>query len=117
MFLKIYCRRFLMWHDETKAEYLHKNRHNPEYQKIINEISRPGYEFIAEYDSPRVIKTHLSFSLMPPSVWSNKAKVIYVARNPKDVAISYYYLCRAVQPIGFVNDFAHFWNYFENGTC
>lgn len=108
-----------MWDDETKAEYLHKHRHNPTYQDIINEISRPGYEFIAKYDSPRVIKTHLPLSLLPASVRSQKAKIIYVARNPKDVAISYYYLCRAVQPIGFVNDFARFWHYFENGasTC
>ncbi|GBN37481.1 Sulfotransferase 1 family member D1 [Araneus ventricosus] len=40
-------------------------------------MSRPGF-----------IKTHLPFNLAP---WSEEAKYIYIARNPKDCCISYYY--------------------------
>ncbi|CAG0902358.1 unnamed protein product [Darwinula stevensoni] len=40
--------------------------------------------------SPRVIKTHLPVSLLPPEVRKNK--IIYVSRNPKDSWISYYSL-------------------------
>lgn len=36
----------------------------------------------------RFIKTHLPANLLPESLWTSKAKIVYVARNPKDAAIS-----------------------------
>ncbi|KAF6199914.1 hypothetical protein GE061_006212 [Apolygus lucorum] len=47
--------------------------------------------YIAEQKSPRFIKTHLPVSLLPDQIWSVKPKIIYVTRNPKDVAVSYYH--------------------------
>jgi len=38
----------------------------------------------------RLIKTHLPLSLLPPEML-NKCRVVYVGRNPKDVAVSYYH--------------------------
>uniref|UniRef100_A0A336MSM7 CSON000681 protein n=1 Tax=Culicoides sonorensis TaxID=179676 RepID=A0A336MSM7_CULSO len=42
------------------------------------------------YDPPYHIKNHLPLGLLPHSIWTVKPKMIYVARNPKDVAISFY---------------------------
>ena len=39
--------------------------------------------------SPRVIKTHLPFEMLPPNLL-NTCKAIFVSRNPKDCAVSYY---------------------------
>ena len=43
--------------------------------------------------SPRLIKTHLPPALLPRGLIApDRPKVVYVARNPKDVAVSYYHM-------------------------
>lgn len=39
---------------------------------------------------------------------------MYVARNPKDVAVSWYYLNIGIKTQGYIGDFPTFWNYFQN---
>lgn len=50
-----------------------------------------GVEQLEKTTSPRVVKTHLPIDLLPKSFWKNHFKTIYVARNPKDVAVSFYH--------------------------
>ncbi|PNF29575.1 hypothetical protein B7P43_G01904 [Cryptotermes secundus] len=40
--------------------------------------------------SPRCIKTHLPLQMLPEQLWTVRPKIIYVARDAKDVAVSYY---------------------------
>ncbi|XP_071975647.1 sulfotransferase 1B1-like isoform X2 [Engystomops pustulosus] len=51
----------------------------------------PGSELLNSLSSPRRVKTHLPISLFPKSFWDMNCKIIYVARNPKDVAVSFYH--------------------------
>lgn len=110
-FINRFC---VFMHDKMKQKFLCEQQSSPANYNMLNAISVPGYEFIPNIDSPRFIKTHLPFSLMPPSVMNKQAKVIYVARNPKDVMVSYYYLSRSFRTTGYVNDFERFCEYFEN---
>ncbi|XP_023805141.1 sulfotransferase family cytosolic 2B member 1-like [Oryzias latipes] len=41
--------------------------------------------------SPRMLTTHFHYSMMPPSFFKAKPKVIYVMRNPKDVFTSIFH--------------------------
>ncbi|XP_077998914.1 uncharacterized protein LOC144451872 [Glandiceps talaboti] len=50
-----------------------------------------GLEFIDKIPSPRLIKTHLPYHCFPTQAIKKKCKTIYVARNPKDVAYSFYH--------------------------
>ncbi|XP_007940960.1 sulfotransferase family cytosolic 1B member 1 [Orycteropus afer afer] len=50
-----------------------------------------GIEHLERNPSPRLVKTHLPIDLLPKSFWENNCKMIYMARNAKDVAVSYYH--------------------------
>ncbi|XP_066439065.1 sulfotransferase 1 family member D1-like [Eleutherodactylus coqui] len=56
-----------------------------------------GVEQLAVAPSPRLLKTHLPIHMMPNSFWEKNAKVIYVARNAKDVAVSYFFFHQIVK--------------------
>jgi hypothetical protein len=41
--------------------------------------------------SPRFIKTHLPIQLLPDQIWTVKPKIVYVKRNCKDTAVSFFH--------------------------
>jgi len=51
--------------------------------------------------SPRVIPTHLPYRLIPKTVIEHRSKLVYVMRNPKDVAVSFYHFHRSHKLLGF----------------
>ncbi|XP_028165270.1 uncharacterized protein LOC114356358 [Ostrinia furnacalis] len=79
--------------------------------KIIENVTTPGTEFVAKLPSPRFIKSHLPFSLLPPNLLDT-AKVVYVARDPRDAAVSYYHHNKLFDFMGYTGDFKQYWEFF-----
>ena len=42
-------------------------------------------------ESPRILNSHVYFSMLPKDFFKRKCKIIYTERNPKDVAVSFYH--------------------------
>ncbi|NXY89436.1 ST2B1 Sulfotransferase, partial [Alcedo cyanopectus] len=64
----------------------------------------------------RLITTHLPARVLAPALRQSKAKVIYVARNPKDVAVSFYHFHRLAKFLPDPGSFDAFLTRFLEGT-
>ena len=133
--------RFSMFnHPEVTEEFVRMNEGDCEREKFCRDIAKPGYQIVEAIDSPRFIKSHFPLSLLPGILDSGCKvlcylhselnfhfllwvfiqtryvcwQIVYVARNPKDVAVSWYHLNRAVLTQGYIGDFHEFWEYFRN---
>ncbi|MGB3511301.1 MAG: sulfotransferase domain-containing protein [Microcoleaceae cyanobacterium] len=54
----------------------------------VPHLEEVGGDFVKNLPTPRFIKSHLNYDLIP---YNSQAKYIYVARNPFDCAVSFYY--------------------------
>ena len=79
---------------------------------LFSKRHKPIYKNLAAQTSQRFIKTHLPLKLMPRNIKEVGAKVVYVARNPKDVAVSYYNFHKAFFGFLYTGDFEAFAQYF-----
>lgn len=67
--------------------------------------------------TPRFIKTHIPMSLLKPNLLDT-AKMVYVARDPRDVAVSYYHHSKLfMNDSNFKGTFKEFWHLFYNDLC
>lgn len=67
----------------------HINKRIPFLEWSTNPIEE-HHDFEA-LPNPRILKAHLPYNIVPKSAnGDSKCKYIYVARNPKDVAVSYF---------------------------
>lgn len=64
-----------------------------EYHKSMKEAQMLEFTGVTGVDaipSPRVFNTHLRFRQLPSDMINRRSKIIYVTRNPKDMAVSRY---------------------------
>ncbi|XP_055020311.1 amine sulfotransferase-like isoform X2 [Boleophthalmus pectinirostris] len=78
------------------------------------EVRQQVQKFI-NAESPRFSLSHLLFDMMPTALGQKKGKVIYVARNPKDIVVSYYYFHKIGRILETPKSFDDFFDKFLNG--
>ncbi|XP_053689472.1 luciferin sulfotransferase-like [Sabethes cyaneus] len=77
--------------DYDTAKQINLNRRSVflEIGAIAHNLPVDSISNTASLPRPRHIKSHLPLALLPKQLWTVKPKIIYVSRNPKDVAVSY----------------------------
>ncbi|XP_026580256.1 sulfotransferase 6B1-like, partial [Pseudonaja textilis] len=73
------------------------------------------YKRMDTYPSRRVMFTHLRPDRFPPSIFKNKAKVLLLIRNPKDVAASFFHFSNNFSPYPPYDTFEEFFRAFMIG--
>lgn len=63
-----------------------------EVKRAVTSAFGNTMEKLDKESSPRIIKSHLPPNLLPVELWTVRPKIIYIARNPKDVAVSMYHM-------------------------
>ncbi|KAL7849702.1 hypothetical protein SRHO_G00190510 [Serrasalmus rhombeus] len=79
-------------------------------------LEYPGYFDYYSRASPRFFSSHLTPTLMPTGLMDKKAKIVYVARNPKDVAVSFFHFSHALKKVASPNNFEEFLQEFLAGN-
>ncbi|XP_069491681.1 sulfotransferase 2B1-like [Ambystoma mexicanum] len=78
-------------------------------QIYLRDIQRDG-------GGPRFLTTHLQYDILKPALKNSQAKVIYVTRNPKDVAVSFYHFHKIAKFLPDPGTFEEFLTTFLEGT-
>ena len=97
----------------NSLEFLTQVGKRPDHAELCRALADP-LRFLDTVEGRRVIKTHLPFEFLPPKLLET-CKVIYVARNPKDVVVSYYHHNVIIPGHGFVGNFDQFAQFFKEG--
>ena len=72
---------------------------------------------INEMPSPRIFKSHSPYHMMAGGIpHTSPAKYIYIARNPKDTAVSFYYHVSGSLPYQYSQPWEHFLRLYMSGT-
>ncbi|XP_066467100.1 amine sulfotransferase-like [Tiliqua scincoides] len=120
VFLVTYPKSGTVWTQQILSLIYHEgHRDGTENTNLIDRV--PWLEYnINKLDyislpSPRLFSTHLPYFLVPKGLRSGRPKLIYVARNPKDVLVSYYHFSKFSKKLEEVEDFDTFMDRFLEG--
>eukprot|EP00112_Aurelia_sp_Birch-Aquarium-sp1_P024360 Seg7676.2 transcript_id=Seg7676.2/GoldUCD/mRNA.D3Y31 product="Sulfotransferase family cytosolic 1B member 1" protein_id=Seg7676.2/GoldUCD/D3Y31 len=75
------------------------------------DIQANPLELIENMSPPRIIKSHLSFCLLPDALL-DKSKVVLCIRNPKDTVVSYFHHEQLIAMHGYEGNFETYFNLF-----
>ncbi|XP_067931251.1 amine sulfotransferase-like [Watersipora subatra] len=110
--MSIYKEKGLLPHDTPTAKVVSSFEIKP--PPGFQSVKQNGEDF-ESYLSPRMIATHLPWSLLPPKVKKGKVKIVLVYRNPKDTVCSAFPFLMKLRLLFPDTKFADFIQWFVDG--
>ncbi|KAM8883012.1 amine sulfotransferase-like [Synchiropus picturatus] len=120
IYLVTYPKSGTIWTQQIIISIVNFDGEKKEYANNYEEM--PWLEFLEGREpystrpSPRLFCSHLKPDLMPPGLKEKKAKMIYVMRNPKDVAVSFYHFSKIARDLETPQSFDQFLEDFLQGN-
>ncbi|KAJ6655238.1 hypothetical protein lerEdw1_005582 [Lerista edwardsae] len=110
VFIVTYPKSGTVWTQQILSLICHEgHRDGTENKNLIDRVPWLEYNVnkvdFVNRPSPRLFATHLPYFLVPKGLQNGRAKIIYVARNPKDVLVSYYYFSKFATTLEEIEDF------------
>ncbi|KAM6323448.1 amine sulfotransferase-like [Aegotheles albertisi] len=120
IFIATYPKSGTVWTQNIVSLIMHEGHRNgtenmvtmdriPSLEHNINNMD------YASLPLPRIFATHLPYYLVPRDLRNKRGRVIYVARNPKDVMTSYYHFSKYSTTLEEIPDFNLFMERFLAG--
>uniref|UniRef100_A0A6E8WBN7 Sulfotransferase domain-containing protein n=1 Tax=Anopheles coluzzii TaxID=1518534 RepID=A0A6E8WBN7_ANOCL len=88
----------MLWLLDNALDYQRAAEINLIHRSIFIEFSAlvPGFDqntiaLVEQMQRPRHIKSHLPMALLPQQLWTVRPRIVYCARNPKDMVTSFYH--------------------------
>ena len=72
----------------------------PNYIRVPYLEDHRTTQLCANQPRPRLYKSHLRYNDLPTQVQDKNAKVVHIIRDPRDVAVSYYYFYKSLEELG-----------------
>ncbi|XP_053718619.1 amine sulfotransferase-like isoform X2 [Synchiropus splendidus] len=120
IYLVTYPKSGTIWTQQITVSIVSFDGEKKEYPNNYDEMPwleyLDGREPYSTRPSPRLFSSHLTPALMPPGLKEKKAKIIYVMRNPKDVAVSFYHFSKIVCDLETPQSFDQFLEDFLQGN-
>jgi hypothetical protein len=104
----------IVWLVNHDADFESANSRSGNERTVYIELVPPGKDRVADLEaaeSPRHVKWHHPAWLLPPEV-VQEGKVVYLMRNPKDTAVSWYHFQRMNRLYEFQGNFDEFFELF-----
>lgn len=101
------------YHLFENAAFLYAKPDDSELYKRFTGNVEKLFDGFDTMPSPRLFKSHLPAYLLPTDIWMQKPKIVYIMRDSKDVATSYYHMV-SHDSIGFQRTFDDFCETFVN---
>ncbi|WAR02075.1 ST1B1-like protein [Mya arenaria] len=95
------------WTYEIMTMLLQGRAEGPSYSKMHVMLEASAPENLEGLTSPRFLNSHLSYSRIPADIRQKRVKVVFVARNPKDAAVSLYNMMSGMKHYSYSGSFAN----------